>query len=627
MERGPRIEQPRARRERRSQVARVATLVGVVGLAFALVEVQVRASDHYALIAKENRLRPVVVPAPRGTIYDRHGQVLAENVVGFQVLLMPAPEDSLRATLARLRPVLGLTDERIADALQEWRKASNLPMVVLPDAHPAAVARLEERRFAFPEVLLREYPKRSYPAGEAAAHVLGYVAEISEAELELPEFRDYRQGRLIGKAGLERSYEASMGGVPGVRYLEVDALGRIKGWLPEELGIPSIPGEDLRLHLDLELQRYVMELFQSMSTAEGAFVALDPKTGGVLALYSTPGFDPNLFIGGIEPETWTALNDDPAKPLLGRAAAVAQPPGSSFKPLVAAMALGLDVIEPEEYMPIACGGGMSYGGRYARCWGVHGRQNMILGIKNSCDVYFYQVGIRIGLERFLETGTRMGFAKPTGIDLPNETKSIFPPNLKWWEQTFGYHPAENEIMSLSIGQGAVTMTPLKLAHMFVALARLDGKAPAPRLVDNGKEAPIAFELPTNPRQIWQIRRGMRRVVGPGGTAALTRLQGWDFIGKTGTAQNPHGPDHAWFGGIGGPFGGEPEIVAVAYLAHGLHGYTASEPVANAINFYLNRIHGRPFVRHPVPRQRMKRQMDIDWAWLYSEVEDPPPPTP
>lgn len=636
MERKPRIEQPRAVRQRRGQVARIATLVGVAGLLFALVKLQVVASDRYALIAKENRLRPLVMPAPRGTVYDRYGRVLAENVVGYRVLLMPAPADSLRASLDQLRPVLRLSDDQIAEALHEWREAPNLPMVVLPDAHPAAVARLQERRFAFPGVVLHEYPKRRYPAGEATGHLLGYVAEISEAELALPEFQGYHQGRLIGKAGLERSYEEVVGGSPGMRYLEVDALGGIKRWLPEEMGIPPIPGQDLRLHLDLELQRYVMELFQSMrsdpdfrhyeGTIQGAFVALDPKTGGVLALYSTPGYDPNVFIGGIQPETWKELNQDPDKPLLDRATTAAQPPGSAFKPFVAAMALSLGVIEPEEYMPRSCGGGMSYGGRYARCWSVHGRQNMISGIKNSCDVYFYQVGIRIGLERFLETGTRMGFSRRTGIDLPSEKASILPPDLEWWERTFGYHPNENEIMSLSIGQGAVTMTPLKLANMFVALARMDGKAPAPRLVDTGEEPPIAFQIPITPRQIWQVRRGMRRVVGPGGTAALTRLQGWDFIGKTGTAQNPLGDDHAWFAGIGGPIGGEPEIVAVAYIAHGLHGYIASEPVATAIDFYLSRRHGRPFVRYPVPRQRLEREMDVDWGWLYSEVEDPPAPT-
>ena len=632
MDRRRRVELPRSRRCWRGQLARVATVVLVSALGFALVKVQIASSEEYSLIAKENRMRQVVMPAPRGTIYDRHGRVVAENVVGYQVLLMPAPLDSLRSALDRLRPVLALTDADIERAVRRYQREPHLPMQVHNDASPGAVARLLERRFQFPGVLVHEYPKRHYPDGEAVSHVTGYVAEISRAELELPEFVGYRQGRWIGKAGLERYYEREVGGEPGMRYLEVDALGRIKRWLPEEAGVPPVPGRDLRLHLDMDLQRYVLRLFRDMALDQGisdlraSFVAIEPETGGVLALYATPNFDPNRFIGGIDPDHWSALMDNPADPMLDRAVGSAQPPGSTFKLATAAMALAEGKLSPGDRMPIACTGGLRYERRYARCWygRGHGSLDLIRAIERSCNVYFYQLGIRLGLDEFLEVGTRMGFGRPTGIDLPNEMTSSFPEGREWWERRWGYRPANNEVMSLSIGQGLVNLTPVKLAQLFVAIARRDGRAPAPRLVQTDSAPPITLDLGLSEDQVIALRKGFRRVVGPGGTATLSRLPGWDFMGKTGTAQNPHGPSHAWFVGIGGPFGSEPEIVAVMLFEHGEHGYVASGVVANAINFYLNRRHGLPFERYPTPRDRLPRGLSIDWRWFQSPIVDPEP---
>ncbi len=625
-----RRSQPRAEREQRARWARVMVVVSVCALTFALVKIQLLSSTAYSLLALENRTRAVVVPAPRGTIYDRHGRVVAENLVGYRVLLMPAPMDSLVAVVNRLRPILGLSAEEVQRAFRKYRREPHLPMVVRQDAPPGAVARLQERRFLFPGVLIDEYPKRHYPAGNAVAHLMGYVNEISEVELGLPEFKSYRQGRWVGKAGLERSYEWELGGEPGLRYLEVDAVGRIKRWLPEAVGVPPIPGRDLRLYLDLDLQRYIHVLFQDlqasglMDEVRGSFVAVDPRTGGVLALYATPNFDPNLFVGGIEASAWTRLVEDEADPLLDRATGSAQPPGSTFKLATAAMAMRLGVLRPEDVMPVPCVGGLRYEGRYARCWySGHGSLNLIGAIKNSCNVYFYQVGIRIGLDRFMELGSRMGLGEPTGVDLPNEMPSIFPQGAAWWKKRFGYPPRDNEVMSLSIGQSTVNMTPLRLAELYTALARLDGRAPVPRLVQSDDSITIGIDLGIDADQVRALRKGFRRVVGPGGTAALSRLKGWDFLGKTGTSQNPHGEDHAWFVGIGGPFGAEPEIVAVMLLEHGEHGYVASGVVANAVNFYLGRQHGLPFDRYPTPRDRLAREMDIDWKWYLSEIVDPP----
>jgi penicillin-binding protein 2 len=603
-------------------------MVMLAALTFSFVQIQVVASEEYALVAQENRLRSIMTRAPRGTLFDRHGQVVAENVVAYQVLLMPAPRDSILAELDRLRPVLGLTDGQIERVMRRYEREPHLPLEVLRDAPLGAVARLKERRFLFPGVLVHEYPKRRYPAGEAVGHFVGYVAEISREELERPEFRGYRQGRWIGKAGLERHYERELGGEPGVRYLEVDARGRILQWLPEEAGVPPIPGRDLQLHLDVDLQRYMMEIFPQ--GRRGGFVAVDPRTGGVLALYSTPGYDPNLLVGGVDAETWAQLAEDPAIPLLDRSVGAAQPPGSTFKLATAVLGLRTGAIaSPEQPMPIPCTGGLSYGGRYARCWlaGGHGRQNLIQAMQNSCNVYFYQVGIRVGLQRFVEEGSRIGFGGRTGIDLPHEIASIFPDGIDWWQRRWGYRPAANEIMSPSIGQGAVTLTPLKLAQLYVPVARWDGTAPELRLVMNNEPAPIALDYGLTREQIHALSTGLRRVMAPGGTGAMSRIPHWDIMGKTGTAQNPHGLNHGVFVGIGGPPGGEPEILVAILVAHGEAGSRVAPYAMNAINFYLNRTHGRAFERFPTIRERLDRGLPVDWAWFSAPVQDPPLPPP
>jgi penicillin-binding protein 2 len=625
-----RTETPRWARERRAVWARVVIGVAVLGLVYSLVRIQVVRAEEFATQARDNMLRPVTVRAPRGTIYDRHGRVVAENRVAYQVQLMPAAIDSLRAKVETLRPVLRLTDADTAAAFRRYRVSPNRPMTILNDASLDQVARLEERRREFPDVLIHEYPKRYYPAGPAVAHLIGYVAEISRDELDLPRYADYRQGRWIGKAGLEQQYERILGGEPGMRYMEVDARGGIKRWLPEGMGVPAIPGEDLHLNLDLDLQRYGAYLLQEtaqtlgMERAQGAFVAMDPRTGGVLALYSNPSYDPNLFTGGIRSDIWRALNQDSTKPLLDRATGAAQPPGSTFKMSVAAMALEKGVITPDWVMPIACTGGMSYQNRYARCWTNHGQRfDLAGGIKNSCDVYFYQVGIRLGLQQFMETGSALAFGDRTGIDLPSEIAPIFPRDSDWFERRYGYSPQPPEVMSLSIGQGAVTLTPIKLVQAVAGFARPDGRMPVPRLVQTTEPPEFAETYEISQEQIGAIRLGMRQVLSPGGTAYLSRIDDWDIFGKTGTAQNPRGDDHAWYVGVGGPKGEEPEIVAAMLIYHGLHGSTASGPVSNLLNFYLDRKYGRPFERYPTPRERQAEGLPVDWQRIARPVEDFP----
>ena len=624
-----RLETARWAREKRALWARVLLGVVIVSLVYSLVRIQVLRAEEFATVARENMLRPVTVRAPRGTIYDRHGRVIAENRVASSIQLMPAPLDSLHKQVAELRPILGLTEGGIETAFRRYRASPNRPMIVVSDATPDQVARLEERRRDFPHVLIHEYPKRYYPAGPAVAHLIGYVAEISGEELQRPEFADYQQGRWIGKAGLERQYERVLGGEPGLRYLEVDARGGIKRWLPESMGVPPVPGKDIHLNIDIELQRYGAFLLQEAATslgmekAQGAFVALDPRTGGVLALYSNPSYDPNLFTGGIPSDVWTELREDPSKPLLDRATGAAQPPGSTFKMSMGAMALEAGVLRAEELIP--CTGGFAYQGRYASNWRD---QNDLLdlagSLKDSCNTYFYRVGVRLGLPRFFELGTALGFGRRTGIDLPSEIASSFPESREWFERRFGYKPPENEIMSLSIGQGAVTMTPLKVAQITSGVARPDGRQVVPRLAQTTRPPEFLADYDISKDQIAAIRKGMRMVLGPGGTAGLSTLDVWDVGGKTGTAQNPHGADHAWFVGWAAPRGEEPEIVAAMLVYFGESGsQTASAPVMNAINFYMNRKYGRPFERYATPREKSRQGIPFDWQIIQRPVQDVP----
>ena len=629
MQRTGRLSTPRSQRVRRSRAARAIILAVVAFLSTALFRLQVLRGDENVVKAQGYRLRELPVPAPRGTIYDRHGRVVAENVPGFQILVMPsgargqALADSMDAQIARLRPILNLSDGQIQRAKRRWERQRHLPMVLLEDAPEGAVAALAERRHMFPSVVVHPYAKRRYPAGEAIAHFIGYISEISEPELAMPQFQGYEQGRFIGKAGLERQYEKLLGGTPGKRYLEVDAGGRIQRWLPEETGLPPIPGRDLHLYLDLDLQEYIAKIFPR--EWEGSIVAIDPQDGGVLAYYSNPSYDPNLFIGGISTENFRILNEDPRIPLLDRVVASGQPAASTWKLAVAGMALDLGVITPEEYMPQSCTGGLGFQGHYARCHGVHGRQNLIEGIKNSCNVYFYQVGIKIGLRRMLEHGARLGFGEPTGIDVPHERDPNWP-DLDWWQRNFNYTPAENEVMSLSIGQGPMTMTIIKLAHIYAALTAPNGSVPAPRLARESGVPQDTFEFRTTPRDRWHLEAGMRRVVAPGGTAGRSRLPQWDFIGKTGTAQAPSGPDHGWFVGTGArEVGAPPEIAVTMFLAHSLHGYTASGYVAEAINFYLSRKYNQPFQLFATERMRSQMGLPVDWRAFQSPVVDPPMP--
>ncbi|UCG76761.1 MAG: penicillin-binding protein 2 [Gemmatimonadota bacterium] len=593
-------------KKRRRAAAADLLLFGSLALLIAVFfRLQVIGSEEYVLRSEENRLRAITVPAPRGTIYDRHGRIAAENVPGYSISLLPGSPDTLAATLGRLAPYLDLSDAEIERLLGKYRRFPNQRLVVRDDASFEEVSAIEQRRPEFPRAVVEMLPRRHYPAGRAIAHLIGYVGEISEAELERPVYADYEQGRIIGKDGIERQYESSLGGVPGVRFVEVSALGSIVRDFGPRPAIDVQQGADLELGLDLALQQFADSIFPP--GMRGGVVALDPRTGDVLVLYSHPTYDPNEFIGGIDIDLWRALQEDPAKPLLNRVSTAAYAPGSTFKLVVASIGMTAGQLGIGSYMPTSCFGGLGYGNRLFRCWKPdgHGPLDLAGAIQQSCNVFFYQAGMRLGLDALLDGAARYGFGRATGIDLPYETPGAFPPSREWFDERYGRRGwTESVVLNLSIGQGENQQSLLRMAQFYAALAT--GEAPViPHIVRSealsGRRANWAAGLPEDRRR--QLLNALTAVVNePKGTAYPYRSRRWRVAGKTGTAQNPHGAPHSWFVGFA-PVE-NPEIVIAAIVEFGHPDNTVSQSVPLAIRIverYLDSLYPEVPAR-PAPPQ-------------------------
>jgi penicillin-binding protein 2 len=585
--------------QRRAVGAYVILGLFMVTLVGAFFRIQVIRASQWELRANANRIRQLPIPTPRGVIYDRKGEILADNEPGYQITLLPASRDSARATLARMSRYVDLSEDRVNRILQTMARFGR-EVVVDADADLDVVAALEERTTEFPGLHIEMRPRRRYLIGGSAAHVLGYVGQITASELASDAFGDerYDQGMVVGKTGVEKQYEATLQGRQGLKYVEFDARGRIVGDFAGFQADPGESGQDLHLNIDLELQEWIHHIFPD--TMSGAVVALDPADGGVLALYSAPTYDPNAFVGGISQDVWDQLSSDQGNPLYDRATLGRYPPGSTWKLAAAAIALDLGVVTPDETMEVPCRGSFYYGNRSFGCWDAagHGFQTLAEAIGNSCDVYFYQLGLRVSLTRMLQRATDIGFSRRCGVDLPQESQGIFPAERSWWNRVYGYTPQEGEVLPIAIGQGPNSQTPLKMAQFYVALAR-DGSAPAPTIAQG---APIeeGWSLNLAPEHIATLREGLRRVTAVGGTAHRgTALEYWDVLGKTGTAETDLSKaglkePHAWFAGMAGPPGQDPEIVVVVIVEFGASGSGMAAPImAKTADYYLRRKHGIP----------------------------------
>ena len=554
-------------------------MVSMVVLVVALFRLQVLQSDLYVNLAARNRLRLVRMPPARGRILDVNGTVLATNVQTFDLMVYPLDlqDKETAEEVSRFLKARGIPLE-VEQMLARVKKEFTVPyraVTLLPNLTLAQLSSLVSDP-DFPRQLV-PVPvwRRVYPAGPLVAHVLGYVGEVTREELERYSPGDYRGGDYVGKGGVEEFYESVLRGTPGQEAIEVDARGR----KVKRIGfIEPGQGKDLELALDLGAQRLASEL---MAGRVGAVFAMDVHNGNVKVLFSSPNFDANPLAWGISSREWNELMRDPERPMLNRVIAGTYPPASTFKVVPAFAALAENAVTKRT--TFTCTGGTRVGNRFFRCWkrdGGHGPVNVVKGLRDSCDVFFYQAGLRTGIDALVKWGAVFGVGEPTGIDLPGEARgNIAGPAWKLERFKERWYPGDTA--NYSIGQGFLLLTPIQLARIYAAIAN-GGKLVTPRLL-KGAETSVSLQLPEGPLAI--VKEGIEEVV-LRGTGRRAGLYGVSVAGKTGTAENPHGDDHAWF--VGYAPVENPRYVAVALIEAGLHGSSAAGPVVGELLGYLCR---------------------------------------
>ncbi|MFQ5703569.1 MAG: penicillin-binding protein 2 [Gemmatimonadales bacterium] len=568
---------------KRAEASRWVMFVAFGVLLAAFFRAQVLESRRYELQSQENRLRPVPLPAPRALITDRNGVVLADNVPGYSIAVMASSIDSLRATLKILSSYVTLDSSSVKRIVRRFRRTPYEPAVVRRDAPFDLVSALEESRVRIPRLVIQTEPKRWYPDSSVVAHVVGYVGEITEGELSAGSVPGARGGTIVGRDGLERSYDSRLRGEDGVRFIEVDALGRTVRDLADESTLEPRQPDTLRTTLDIGLQHYVAAVFPH--GARGAVMAMDPRNGEVLALYSAPSFDPNLFVGGMDPGQWNSLSGSPDQPLFNRAIEGRYPPASPWKLAVAASALKRGIVTLDSHMDEPCRGGLQYGNRYFRCWKREGHGDITLreAIQYSCDVYFYQLGLKLRLPNLLHDGVEMGFRQRSGIDLPGEAIPEFPGSIEYYNRRFGPRGWTSAVtLNLAIGQGENAQSLSNMMRFYSMLANPEGSAPEPRLV-KGEGSGHLRSLGLSRAALSGLRDALVAVVQTG-TASGSRIADLKIAGKTGTAQNSHGPDHGWF--VAFAPADNPVIVVGAIVEFAEHGSRVAPMVTRIIAHQL-----------------------------------------
>jgi penicillin-binding protein 2 len=580
----------------------------LVVLAARLAYLQIAMGDYYAEQARDNMVRTEPLPAVRGAIFDREGKLLASNRVSISLSLdtghsaFKDPE-MLHQVLAEAAAILG---RDAVDFEQRARRLTGMydPMMLARDVDMVTLAPFVERLQPIPGLTIDQISLRWHPNGTLAAHALGYVGEVSEEELQQAAGKGLRRGQLIGRSGLERQYDALLRGEDGETYVEVDALGRKMDLFPDVPPKPSTPGADLYLSLNLRMQAAAESALavsrphgrkpvpgEPPVKVRGAVVALDPWSGEVLVCASSPAFDPNHFAHGLSTGQWSAINDA-SHPLLNRVMQAAYPPGSVFKIATTLAGLTEGVITPESLPETPCYGRYPFGNRVFRCWKPegHGRLRLLNAFEQSCDIYYYQVGRALGIKRFLGFLDKLQLDSVTGIDLPQEREGLVP-SVEWYRKRLGTDPPEGSALNLSIGQGEIMLTPIEIASFVGALVS-DGIVRRPHIglravrtdgteVWNYGEPVEVRRLPiADEDRLLMIQLLEQVVMGDRGTGGRARVKGFRVGGKTGTAQNPHGEDHALFVGVA-PMPRPEVVVAVVVEASG-HGGTVAAPIAQAV---------------------------------------------
>jgi len=526
-----------------------AILISVAVVGFRLFEMQILNSESYELKSSDNSIKQVMIPPLRGIFYDRNMEVLVSNSPAYTLRITPFNYDKILNNLLEI--VIDADSGFISSVLEKNKHFSKyLPVKIKKGIDFNVVAWIEENSDNLPGVDYIIEMHRNYPSGVTGSHMFGYIKEISAKQLEV-EKEYYRQGDNVGHIGIEKTYEKDLRGTKGKRFILVDSkrknIGSYKNGANDD---PSLKGRDLVLTIDADVQKVAEEEFIGK---RGALVAIEPSTGEILALVSAPDYDLNQFSYLTSKDFLSKLYNDPEKPLFNRATMSVKPPGSTFKMFEAITALDLGLITPST--TFFCGGGFTYG-RFFKCHGTHGRVNVITAIEKSCNTFFYQLIYKIGLERWKQYAEKFGFNNKTNIDIGEESKGLIP-NEKYYEGIYGEKWPRSIMASLGIGQGEVSVSPIQLAQ-YVALLANNGKTFEPHFAkgyfDEVANELIKYKFKKKNVDIEEkyfdiVKEGMYLVVNGKGTATHIRSEDFEICGKTGTAQNPHGEDHALFVGF------------------------------------------------------------------------------
>lgn len=548
---------------------------------------QIYSRDEYHRESERNRVRNIVLEPPRGLILDRDGEILVDNRPMYSVSVIPYEFLKSDSAVSLLASIINVTPDAIKMKIEKEKIGNFSPVRLQRQIGFKALGQIEEHLLELPGVFHSVESKRFYPGGVNAPHTFGYLGEITDKELTEAVKQRYRIGDLIGKNGIELSYEDELRGDAGVKYVEVDVLGREIRELPELSGSDPESGNNLYMTIDADIQRYLED---RMADVKGAAVVLDPRNGDVLAILSKPDYDPELFSNPLTPKIWNSLVNHEGKPLYNRACQSVYPPGSTYKLVLAAAGLETGIITLDE--TVVCHGSYRLGRRSFDCWkkGGHGEVNLLKAIKQSCNVYFYKKGLDVGLDTWSQYSNYFLFGKKTGIDLPNESAGIVP-STEYFNKKYGERGwTRGLVLNLSVGQGDLLTTPLQMAFFAMILGN-EGTAFRPKLIRKIEDLTTGISSTPDREKIEisgvskrtyrLIKEGMYRVVNePGGTGRAAGLPGADVCGKTGTAQNPHGNSHAWF--IGFAPRDNPEIAFCVMVENGGGGGAVAAPIAGGI---------------------------------------------
>ena len=579
---------------------RILVLSFVVGIVFLFLVIrlwhlQILGADNYYAMSENNRLRFVPVAASRGDILDRTGKVLVSNRPSFSLAVIPQEVKDKEALLTLLSNLLGLDRAEMAERWEKNKgRANYYPIVLASNITRDHVEIIEENHLRLPGIEIEMKPVREYTNSQLAAHLLGYIGEVSEKELNSKGFEDYNSGDYVGKNGIERALEKELHGGDGGRQLEVDARGRVLRTISESH--PTV-GNSVVLTIDAAVQKQAERAFGDQA---GAAVVMDVTNGEILAFVSNPGFDPSLFSGKLPEDVWQGYLEDKRHPLENKALSGQYPPGSTFK-MITVLA-GLENHKIDESTSINCNGSYDLGTSTFKCWNKkgHGATNLHKSLRESCDVFYYQLGEKLGVDKIAAAAQAFKLGTPLGVELLNERSGLIPTS-EWKQKRFGKRWYHGETLSVAIGQGAVLMTPIQLASMTATIAN-EGTIYRPhlikRIVDaDGKtlreaKTEIIGTAAFSKESFRLVKQGMLAVVNePGGTGAMARLYDVKVAGKSGTSQvvklrdskksTPYQyRDHALFVAFA-PFE-KPEIAVAVVVEHGEHGGAAAAPIASRI---------------------------------------------